>query len=79
MESTCTHQTISLIKADTQERLRCRHCHLVITSDELGNSYCPECFETTGKKNNSFEPVAPIASEKVRYRCDSCGIIIVCE
>jgi predicted RNA-binding Zn-ribbon protein involved in translation (DUF1610 family) len=76
--STCSHFKISLIKTDTKKRFQCRHCHLTITADELGKSFCPECFERTGKKHYDFKSVPSPASEKVQYRCESCGIVIAC-
>jgi len=77
--SSCNHQQISLIQADIKERYKCRHCHLTITSDELGqNGFCPECYETTGRKNHDFDAVETVNSDKVRYRCDGCGVIIEC-
>jgi predicted RNA-binding Zn-ribbon protein involved in translation (DUF1610 family) len=78
MESTCKHLKISLIKPDTKKRFKCRNCQLTITADELGKSFCPECFETTGKKYYDFDLVPSHTSGKVRYRCESCGIIIEC-
>ena len=76
--STCNHLNISFIKPDTQKRLQCRHCHLTITEAELDKSFCPECYESTGKKNYDFAPLISDASEKILYRCESCGIIIEC-
>ncbi|KPA09163.1 hypothetical protein MHK_010638 [Candidatus Magnetomorum sp. HK-1] len=79
MESTdCNHQIITLINASTQKRFRCRNCHLTISAQELGNNYCPECFEAKGKKNYNFEEMEEPEIEKVRYRCESCGTIIEC-
>jgi predicted RNA-binding Zn-ribbon protein involved in translation (DUF1610 family) len=69
---------LTLIKPDTKTRLQCQHCHLTITSDELGSSFCPECFEKTGKKRYDFNSVSTPKSEEVRYRCESCGIVIAC-
>jgi len=80
MESSdCNHQTITLIKSNAQNRLRCRHCHLTITSEELGNNYCPECFESTGKKHYDFDEIQEPEIQKTRYRCESCGVIIECQ
>ncbi|MBF0450456.1 MAG: hypothetical protein HQK75_07120 [Candidatus Magnetomorum sp.] len=74
----CNHQIISLLKPNFQKRFRCRQCHLVITSEELGKNYCPECFEAMGKKNYDFDEIEEPETQKVRYRCDACGIIIEC-
>jgi len=78
MESTCNHLNISLIKPDTKKRYKCRHCQLTITEDELGKSFCPECFEITGKKNYDFDTISAPSLGKIRYRCESCGILIEC-
>ena len=76
--SDCNHQVITLIKANKQKRFKCKHCHLTISFQELGNSYCPECFETRGKKHYDFEEINEPEIEKTRYRCESCGLIIKC-
>jgi transposase-like protein len=52
---------------------------LTITAQELGKSYCPECFESTGKKHYDFDEIHEPETEKTRYRCESCGIIIECQ
>jgi len=59
-----------------KKRLRCRRCHLTIGSDELGKSFCPECFEIRGEKLYDFEEVVEVEKGAVRYRCENCGIII---
>jgi hypothetical protein len=47
---------------------------LTIGAEELGDGYCPECHERSGKKLYEFEEVE---SEGVaRYRCEECGAII---
>jgi len=76
--STCLHQKISFIRPDTKQRFQCQHCHLTITEEELGKNFCPECFEKTGKKHYDFESVTSHLTNNVRYRCESCGIIIEC-
>lgn len=68
----CKHANITLV-IDNAERLRCRHCHLTIKAKELGKGYCPECFESRGKKTDDFETVAVPGGETVRYRCEDCG------
>jgi len=77
-ESNCKHLNISLIKPDTKKRLKCRHCHLTISEDEIGKGFCPECFESTGKKNYDFDSIPSQTLGKVRYRCESCHVIIEC-
>lgn len=54
--------------------MRCRHCHLTLTANELRGDYCPECFETSGKKQYDFEAIESL--EDTKYRCEQCGAII---
>ncbi|MGH7846751.1 MAG: hypothetical protein ACREQW_16525 [Candidatus Binatia bacterium] len=71
--TTCHHTTLELLP-ERKRTLRCRYCHLTIDGEELGDGYCPECFEISGKKNYEFEEME---SEGVaRYRCEECGTII---
>ena len=72
----CRHHQLVLLP-DTGNRLRCRHCHLTITSEELGDGYCPECYEIYGRKQYDFETVADGNPGITRYRCEECGAIIV--
>ena len=76
--NSCKHRHLELLP-EPGKRLRCRHCHLTISPDELTNGYCPECFETEGIKRYDFEEVASSEKKKVRYRCESCGLIIEVE
>ena len=71
----CNHQTLVLLP-DTRQKLQCRHCHLTIMADELGDGYCPECYEIDGWKRSDFESVVTSGTEKTRYRCEECHIII---
>jgi len=73
----CRHQKLHLITAG-KKRLRCRKCHLTISSDELDKPYCPECFEIHGKEYSDFEEVEAPEKGGVKYRCEECGIIIDC-
>ena len=73
----CTHTRLVLLPHKA-ERQRCRHCHLTIASDELDAGYCPECYETQGKKHYDFEAVAVSETEVTKYRCEQCGITIEC-
>ncbi len=74
--SRCKHTQL-LVLTETAERLRCCHCHLVIQAEELGNrGYCPECYETTGRKHHDFEKVAAPDSAAARYRCEECGALL---
>jgi hypothetical protein len=52
---------------------------LSITADELRGGYCPECFETQGKKRYDFEDAVEEGAGNVGYRCEECGALIECE
>ena len=56
--------------------MRCKRCHLTLSADELGDGYCPECFDRTGVKHYDFESLANTSGNVVRYRCEDCGVII---
>ena len=73
--TSCNHDKLVLLPGE-KGRLRCRHCHLTIRADELGNNFCPECFETEGMKRYEFEEVAAAESCIFRYRCEECGVIV---
>jgi len=49
---------------------------LTIKHDDLGKSFCPECFETRGEKIYDFEEVVEKEKGPVKYRCEDCGTII---
>jgi hypothetical protein len=49
---------------------------LTIAGDELGEGYCPECFENSGTERYEFEELTSAGSGLVRYRCEECGAII---
>jgi Zn finger protein HypA/HybF involved in hydrogenase expression len=74
----CKHLTLFLLP-EKKNMLRCRHCHLTIAADELQGGYCPECFETHGRKLYDFDAIEAKDKGKVRYRCEQCGIIIEIE
>jgi hypothetical protein len=76
--TSCNHDKLVLLPGE-KGRLRCRHCHLTIRADELGDSYCPECFEAEGMKRYEFEEVAAVESCISQYRCEECGAIIASE
>ena len=63
---------------EEKTKLRCRHCHLVISPEELKGSYCPECYEVHGIKRYDFEEIKTGEEGKTRYRCEDCGAIIEC-
>jgi len=71
----CIHSNLVLLPL-TKKRMRCRHCYLKIRADELGKSFCPECFEIHSEKRYDFEDIAETETGVVRYRCEDCGVII---
>jgi hypothetical protein len=73
----CRHQNLVLI-APSNNKMRCRHCHLTIDEEELADGYCPECYEAQGVKRCDFEALEPEDDGKVRYCCENCGAIITC-
>ncbi len=73
----CPHLNLMLLETPAP-RMRCRHCHLTIRADELNGGYCPECYETDGRRRYDFETLAP-RDAVVRYRCEDCGILIAAE
>ena len=71
----CNHSTLELLP-ERKKTLRCRHCHLTMAADELGEAYCPECFDASGDKRYNFEEIAIPETNIARYRCEECGAII---
>jgi len=74
----CRHPNLILLQ-EKNKVLRCRHCHLTIDADELGDGYCPECYEERGVRHHDFDEVEAPDGEKVRYRCEDCGALIEIE
>ncbi len=74
----CKHSSLILLP-EVGNRLRCRSCHLTIETNELGDGYCPECFESRGEKRYNFEEMEGGLAEGARYRCEECGVIIDCD
>ena len=56
--------------------LRCAHCHLTLSEDELGDGCCPECFDVSGVRRYDFVPVPCGKDDNLQYRCDNCGVIV---
>ncbi len=73
--TSCKHAKLELLP-ERKNRLRCRHCHLTIEADELGDGYCPECFETGGKRRDDFEEIEALGKGSARYSCEECGLIV---
>lgn len=72
--SACTHRTLVLLESTAKKR--CRHCHLTLSTDELGDGCCPECLETQGERRYDFEDVHEPEGEGPRYVCEECGSTI---
>ncbi len=72
----CSHLKLVLLP-ENESRLQCRYCHLTIKTDDLGEDYCPECFEISGRKQYNFKEIPAVETGTVKYRCEDCGIIIV--
>ena len=72
--SSCKHRTLVLL--ESKPRKRCRHCHLTLSADELGEGYCPECFETQGRRRFDFDDVQETENHRSKYVCDECGVRI---
>ena len=51
----CKHTTLALVQPEMKQR--CRQCHLVLSKEELGDSFCPECFEASGQRKYDFDEV----------------------
>ncbi len=70
----CRHKNLILLQ-ESSDKLRCKVCHLTIAAEELGDTYCPECFEGSGQKHYEFEKLERRSSATSRYRCEDCGIV----
>ena len=70
MES-CRHLRLVLVRAEVKRR--CRQCQLVLSIEELGDSFCPECYEEKGQRNYDFENVKDATEGKALYLCEDCG------
>jgi Zn finger protein HypA/HybF involved in hydrogenase expression len=71
----CKHEVLTLVPMKSN-RLRCRHCHLTISEDELGNGDCPECLEVHKIKRRDFEHMNEPESSATRYYCERCGAVV---
>ncbi len=73
--SACRHSSLELLP-ERKSTMRCKRCHLTMSADDLGDGYCPECFDSTGVKHYDFESLSSGGANVVRYRCEECGAII---
>lgn len=71
----CAHRVLVLCTT-AAAKLRCRHCHLTISRDELDAGRCPECYEERGVERNDFEQMVEEDIGTVRYRCEECSLVI---
>lgn len=71
----CRHASLELL-VERKSTMRCRRCHLTMAAEELGDGYCPECFDSSGTKYFDFDELAHTGSQGSRYRCEDCGIVI---
>jgi len=71
----CKHEVLTLVPMKSN-RLRCKHCHLTISEDELGSGDCPECLEVHKVKRRDFEQIAEPESPTTRYYCERCGAVV---
>ena len=71
MES-CRHLSLVLVRAEVKRR--CQRCQLVLSAEELGDSFCPECYEEKGQRNYAFENVKDTREGKALYLCEDCGV-----
>jgi len=73
--STCRHEILTLLPQPSA-KLRCRHCHLMISESELGEDCCPECLDAHKVRRRDFDRVSAAVTPAARYRCESCGMIV---
>jgi hypothetical protein len=73
----CKHEILRLLPVKNN-RLRCRHCHLSITEEELGNDCCPECLSAYKIRRRDFEKIKSADNGTIRYCCEECGMVIEC-
>jgi hypothetical protein len=71
----CSHTTLELLP-QRKTTFRCRHCHMTLSGDDLGEGFCPECFEASGSKRYAFEEIEIPERGIARYKCEECGAII---
>ncbi|MCK5515084.1 MAG: hypothetical protein KAJ00_11345 [Deltaproteobacteria bacterium] len=75
--SSCKHEVLTLVSIK-RNKLRCRHCYLTISEDELGSDCCPECLAVHKIRRRDFEKIIPEDSGTIRYCCEQCGAVIEC-
>jgi len=73
----CKHEVLTLVPIKSN-KLRCRHCHLTITEEELAGGGCPECLAVHKVRRSDFDNVTVADSGTSRYCCERCGMVIEC-
>jgi rubrerythrin len=71
----CKHTALEFLPA-RKRTLRCRHCHLTLDGEELGDGYCPECYDQSGERRYDFDELEALDDGAAKYRCEKCGAII---
>jgi predicted RNA-binding Zn-ribbon protein involved in translation (DUF1610 family) len=71
----CPHDVLVLVSEKTK-RVRCIHCHLTLSPEELGQGYCPECAAERGVRHREFEEVEEPLDKTVRFQCERCSLLI---
>ena len=70
----CKHTALEFLPA-RKRTLRCRHCHLTLDGEELGDGYCPECYDQSGERRYDFDELEALDDGAAKYRCEECGAI----
>jgi len=73
----CKHEVLTLMQPK-KTRLRCMHCHLTITEEELGSGCCPECLDVHKARRKDFEKIDGPDTGTTRYCCEKCGLVVEC-
>ncbi len=75
--SSCKHEILTLVQIKNN-KLRCRHCHLTISADELSNGCCPECLDVHKVRRRDFDEIVEVGKDTIRYCCERCGMVVDC-
>jgi uncharacterized Zn finger protein len=49
---------------------------LTLDGQELGDNYCPECFDRSGERRYEFDEVERANDGAATYRCEQCGAVV---
>ena len=50
----CKHAALELLP-ERKGKVRCQRCNLTISPEDLGDGFCPECFDSAGVKHYNFD------------------------